>query len=472
MRLRIQTKLFLSHFAAIILVAGSVGTYFYKSASENLMGALRSRLKNSAALISQGLETADLDQIQVASDMDSPAYRKYVAALRDYIKVNPDIAFIYIMRRQEDEVYFVIDSDMQAPALPGEAYAHDIPALMEGFVRPTVDPHVTHDKWGYFLSGYSPLHGGKGEYLVGIDMRADEVNEKFENIRLAGILSLALSVILAMIFSRLLSMSFTERITSLITRFALIAPADDDLADQSQGDEIDRLFLSFEQMSKRLQAKQQQIDDNKVSLRRTHSEMEQQVETRTAELVETNQKLLREIAERKHVERMLEQTSRTDYLTGVLNRRAVNNRLEQVMAQTVRGAKRFCTILLDIDHFKRVNDRYGHQIGDRVLKHSVEKLQSCMRESDELGRWGGEEFLILAPQTELAEAKNLAQRLCQELAATSLVHDQDEIIVTASFGVTCYQPGENLGTCLRRTDDALRDAKARGRNCVVVADPG
>ncbi|MEW8029884.1 MAG: diguanylate cyclase [Candidatus Thiodiazotropha sp.] len=471
MRLTIQTKLFFSHFAAIILVSGSVGTYFYQSATENLMNALQSRLKNSAALVSQGLDTGNLDMIRMESDRNNPVYKKNVIALRKFVKANPDIAFIYIMRRLENKVYFVIDSDMQDPALPGEEYAHDIPALMEGFIRPSVDESITKDKWGYFLSGYSPLHGGADDYLVGMDMRADEVQSKFEKIRLAGLLSFALSVILAMIFSRLLSINFTKRIINLTTRFALIAPVDEDVGNEAHGDELDQLALSFDQMSKRLHIKQQQIDANQISLRRAHGEMEQQVESHTAELVQANEKLLQEIAERKKIERKLEETSRTDYLTGALNRRALSNRLEQVMSLTARGSKSFCTILLDIDHFKKVNDRCGHDMGDQVLKHSVEKLQSCIRESDELGRWGGEEFLILTPETELIEAENLAQRLCAELAAASLVHRQNEITVTASFGVTGYENGENLGRCLRRADEALYAAKAQGRNCVVVVAP-
>jgi diguanylate cyclase (GGDEF)-like protein len=375
------------------------------------------------------------------------------------------------MRRQQHKVFFVIDSDMQEPALPGEAYDYNIPELMEGFLRPSVDESITEDEWGFFLSGYAPLKGGEDDYLVGIDMRADEVQGKFERIRLAGILSFALSVILAMIFSRLMSINFTKRITNLTTRFALIAPSEEDVDGEATGDELDQLSLSFDHMSKRLDIKQQQIDENQVSLRKAHSEMEQRVESRTAELVQTNQKLMQEIAERKHVEQMLEQTSRTDYLTGVLNRRAMSIRLDQVMAQTARGSKSFCTILLDIDHFKQVNDQYGHDVGDRVLKHSVEQLQSCTRESDELGRWGGEEFLILTPETELAEAENLAQRLCAELADTSFFYQQSEISVTASFGVTRYLNGEGLGACLRRTDDALYAAKAKGRNCVVAVGP-
>jgi diguanylate cyclase (GGDEF)-like protein len=448
-----------------------VGTYFYTSAIENLMSALQSRLKNSAALISQCLDGNDLDQIRVESDKNSSIYENNVEMLRGFVKANPDIAFIYIMRKQENKVYFVIDSDMQNPAFPGEEYDHVIPSLMEGFLRPSADKSVTEDEWGAFLSGYSPINGGEGEYLVGIDMRADEVHNKFERIQLAGILSFALSVILAMIFSRLLSMNFTKRITNLTTRFALLVPTEDDIGDEGQGDEFEQLLLSFDNMSKRLQIKQQQIDDSQHFLRKAHSEMEQQVESRTAELVEANQKLMREIAERKNVERMLEYTSRSDYLTGVLNRRAISIRLDQVMAQTARGSKSFCIILLDIDHFKQVNDKYGHDVGDQVLKHSVEKLQNCIRESDELGRWGGEEFLILTPETELKEAESLAQRLCVELASTSLVYQHDRISVTASFGVTRYLNDESLGACLRRSDEALYSAKARGRNCVVAVNP-
>jgi diguanylate cyclase (GGDEF)-like protein len=471
MRITIQTKLFLTHFAAIILISGSVGTYFYTSAMDNLMSALQSRLKNSAALISQSLDGVKLDQIRSEQDMNNPTYKKNVALLRRFVKANPDIAFIYIMRKRENKVFFVIDSDIQDPGIPGEEYDHQVSSLMQGFLRPSVDKSATEDEWGIFLSGYAPLRGGEDDYLVGIDMRADEVHGKFERIQLAGILSFALSVILAMIFSRWLSMNFTKRITNLTTRFALIAPTEGDVGDMGQGDEFDQLLLSFDNMSKRLQIKQKQIDDNQGFLRKAHSEMEQQVESRTAELVEANQKLMREIAERKNVERMLEHTSRTDYLTGVLNRRAISIRLDQVMAQTARGSKSFCIILLDIDHFKQVNDQYGHNVGDQVLKHIVAKLQNCIRESDELGRWGGEEFLILTPETELKEAKNLAQRLCVELASTSLVVQQNKISITASFGVTRYLNDESLGACLRRSDDALYAAKTEGRNCVVAVDP-
>ncbi|MCG8488960.1 MAG: diguanylate cyclase [Chromatiales bacterium] len=470
MRFTIQTKLFLSHFAAIILVSGSVGSYFYHSAIENLMDALQSRLKNSASLISSSLQDAHLDQIREEKDVALPNYQHYVKQLRDYVKTNPDIAFIYVMRKVDDKAAFVLDSDMQDPASPGEIYEPDIDTLMEGFLRPSVDQELAEDRWGVFLSGYSPIEAGKDDYLVGIDMRADEVKKKFEQIRLAGFLSLALSVILAMIFSRLLSQNLTRRISHLTTRFARIAPDDQANGKQANGDEIDQLARAYDLMSQRLEIKQQQIEANQMALRNAHDDLEERVENRTMELVQTNEKLLKEIAERKHVEQMLEETSRIDYLTNSLNRRAMTRRLDQVVSQTERGSESFCIILLDVDHFKQINDNYGHDIGDQVLRYIVKQLKSRIREADELGRWGGEEFMILCPETQLAEARLLAQRLCDDLSGSPMTLIDKQLVVTASFGVSLYQPGEVLDNCLKRTDYALYEAKAKGRNCVVVAD--
>ncbi|MET0050830.1 MAG: diguanylate cyclase [Candidatus Thiodiazotropha sp.] len=470
MRLTIQTKIFLSHFAAIILVSGSVGSYFYHSAVDSLMEALRSRLKNSAALISQGFSGSDLDAIRTAADMKTPSYQQNVILLREYVKANPDIAFIYVMRKVDDRAVFVLDSDIQEPASPGEPYTPNLPKLMEGFLRPSVDRNITSDRWGYFLSGYSPLQQGKDDYLVGIDMRADEVQKKFEQIRLAGMLSLALSVILAMIFSRLLSQNMTRRITELATRFALLAPARSLDSEAARGDELDQLATAFSQMSQRLEIEKQQVDLSQSALRKAHDELEQRVEARTTELVQANEKLLQEIVERKHVERMLEETSRIDYLTGVLNRRAMSKRLEQMISQTERWGHGFCMILTDIDHFKQVNDNYGHDVGDKVLKHTVDQLRRHIREADELARWGGEEFLILSPETQLKEAAALAERLCRDLAENEIVVEGKHLHVTASFGVTLYRAGEPLDTCLKRADDALYAAKDQGRNQVVVAE--
>ncbi|MGB5651725.1 MAG: diguanylate cyclase [Sedimenticolaceae bacterium] len=472
MRLNIQSKLFFSHFAAIILVSGSVGTYFYDSAVENLIQALRSRLQNSAALISEGLNVRSLDQIRSAEDRDTPVHRQSVAALRDFVKANPDIAFIYVMRRENDKAVFVLDSDADDPALPGEVYPHEVPALMEGFVRSSVDREITVDRWGSFLSGYSPLEAGNGAYLVGIDMYADEVQSKLKEIRLAGLLSLVFSLLLAVVFSRLLSNNFTRRIGSLTGRLSTILPVQGNGALTPTGDELDQLSEALDKMSVRLDNDRQQLEAHQAALQGARDELELRVSERTSELVRTNEKLLEEIDERKRMEHRLETITRTDYLTGVLNRRAITRQLEETISGLSGDEDSFCTILVDLDHFKQINDRYGHDVGDQTLRHAVERMIHGIRDTDLLGRWGGEEFLIVFPGTGLDEAKQLAQRLCEILADSRLRAGEASVAVTGSFGVTRYVPGEDLDSCLKRTDDALYAAKAQGRNRIVVIPPG
>jgi diguanylate cyclase (GGDEF)-like protein len=468
MRFTIQSKLFFSHFAAIILVSGSVGTYFYQSAIENLTESLRSRLQNSASLISRGFEVESLDAIREVADMNLPRYKEGVAALRGFVQSNPDIAFIYVMRQEAGRAVFVLDSDTDDPAMPGEIYQEEIPELMKGFIRPSVDEEITRDRWGSFLSGYAPLEAGEAQYLVGIDMYADEVDAKLSQIRLAGFLSLALSLILAMIFSRFLSLNFTRRIMGVADRLAGIVPDQSVEAVVEKGDELNQLSDAFDRMSRRLEHNREEIEKSQSALRQAHDELEQRVNDRTGELVETNRKLRQEISERKYMEQRLEELSRTDYLTGVLNRRAITRALQETQSSVSSEKESFCTILLDLDHFKQINDEHGHAVGDHALRHAVERVRHGIRENDLLGRWGGEEFLIVTPRTSMEEAQGLAERLCRYLADTQVSTDGVSVTVTGSFGVTRYVPGENIDSCLKRTDDALYAAKRQGRNRIVV----
>jgi diguanylate cyclase (GGDEF)-like protein len=139
-----------------------------------------------------------------------------------------------------------------------------------------------------------------------------------------------------------------------------------------------------------------------------------------------------------------------------------------VQANVDSETESFCLILLDLDHFKEINDQYGHAVGDQALKHAVERLRNGIRETDLLGRWGGEEFIIVTPNTRLAEAEGLAERLCHSLAGSRISSEGESVEVTGSFGVTRYIPGENIDTCLKRTDDALYAAKRQGRNRIMV----
>jgi diguanylate cyclase (GGDEF)-like protein len=149
-------------------------------------------------------------------------------------------------------------------------------------------------------------------------------------------------------------------------------------------------------------------------------------------------------------------------LTGLPNRRALEMALEREAARVERGEKPFALILLDLDDFKRVNDERGHQEGDGLLRRVAQYLKTHVRQGDLVGRWGGEEFVVLLPATDLLGAERLAERLREGIAALG---------VTASFGVALYQ-GDLQGLFLR-ADQALYQAKALGKNRVARAsEPG
>jgi diguanylate cyclase (GGDEF)-like protein len=168
----------------------------------------------------------------------------------------------------------------------------------------------------------------------------------------------------------------------------------------------------------------------------------------------------------------LEQQALTDAVTGLPNRRAILLRLEQEIERTCRSDRPFALVFLDGDHFKKVNDTYGHAVGDVVLRQLGERASSVLRAGDTLGRLGGEEFIALLPQTASREAILVAERLRAAIAAHPLVSSEVEggIPVTVSVGVASYSDdGATSDALLEQADLAMYCAKARGRNQVRTA---
>ncbi|MBU6257993.1 MAG: GGDEF domain-containing protein [Burkholderiales bacterium] len=156
-----------------------------------------------------------------------------------------------------------------------------------------------------------------------------------------------------------------------------------------------------------------------------------------------------------------------DALTGLWNRRQIDLELEASVKQASRRNEPLCVALVDIDHFKRINDRHGHAMGDAVLVGVAARLGAALRSSDRVGRYGGEEFLLVLPATTPAQALALAERLRGELEAPCAL-PAGEPAVTASFGIAAWRGGEPVGDLLRRADRALYRAKDAGRNRVEV----
>jgi len=152
--------------------------------------------------------------------------------------------------------------------------------------------------------------------------------------------------------------------------------------------------------------------------------------------------------------------ARTDPLTDLPNRRA----LEEWLRERVAQGQPFALLMIDVDHFKHFNDHHGHAVGDMILRHVGQRLRRALREGDRVGRWGGEEFVVVSTEGSLAQAKLLAERLRQHVSERPI---DGQYAVTASFGVAVYRPGESLEELLERADTSLYQAKHGGRNTVV-----
>jgi diguanylate cyclase (GGDEF)-like protein len=162
--------------------------------------------------------------------------------------------------------------------------------------------------------------------------------------------------------------------------------------------------------------------------------------------------------------------SLTDPLTGLPNRREFDNRLEERMAAWNRRQEIFSLLILDVDHFKKLNDQYGHPVGDQVLAAIGRALRAAIRREDAVARYGGEEFAILLPHTSLEQAIHVAHNVRDAVAGIIVDHNGQSLAITASAGYATIQPGEQPESLIHRADAALYAAKGAGRNCAFLHD--
>lgn len=165
----------------------------------------------------------------------------------------------------------------------------------------------------------------------------------------------------------------------------------------------------------------------------------------------------------------LERELMIDPLTGIYNRRAYDRRIYEEIERFQRYQRPFSLLIFDVDHFKRVNDLYGHSVGDLCLKEISQRIKPILRKSDFMARYGGEEFIIIVPETRSSGAKDVAEKLRQTIEATKFIYKSDSLAITVSVGVTEILPSDKSHEdVFTRADRALYDAKQSGRNRVVV----
>ncbi|WP_293626667.1 sensor domain-containing diguanylate cyclase [Salinisphaera sp.] len=173
-----------------------------------------------------------------------------------------------------------------------------------------------------------------------------------------------------------------------------------------------------------------------------------------------------DLAALRHAHERLQTLATQDELTGLANRRLLSEQLDHELNRGQRYTRNLSVALIDFDHFKQLNDRYGHAAGDAALKLFADIARQTLRNSDTIGRWGGEEFLALLPETTLPAAANTLERLVARVRDTPLEIEGEQITLTVSAGVTCAQNDETPAQVLKRADDALYSAKDDGRDRV------
>ena len=201
-------------------------------------------------------------------------------------------------------------------------------------------------------------------------------------------------------------------------------------------------------------------------LNRYKNRLELLVDERTRDLIEKNKQLEIEIFERRKVEAELEYQASIDPLTSIINRRKFNETLSYELKREERYSNGLSLIICDLDRFKNINDEFGHDGGDQALIAFTRLISNAIRKSDVFARWGGEEFVILLPGTELEEAMKIASKLRLITEASMIPHVGR---ITTSFGVSEFQPGDSEESLIKRADMALFKAKENGRNRVEVA---
>jgi len=189
------------------------------------------------------------------------------------------------------------------------------------------------------------------------------------------------------------------------------------------------------------------------------------IKKKNQELVELVEKRTQKIIEKN---KALEKMSRTDKLTNLPNRRHILEKIKDEIARQKRYQNPFSIIMGDIDHFKNINDNYGHKIGDQVLEKVASLIKEEKREGDFAARWGGEEFLILLPETNIEEAYLTTERIRKEIRNMEYEANNERLKITLTFGITEYDLELSIEENINRADKALYQGKKQGRNCSVI----
>jgi diguanylate cyclase (GGDEF)-like protein len=169
-----------------------------------------------------------------------------------------------------------------------------------------------------------------------------------------------------------------------------------------------------------------------------------------------------------HANKKLANLSSTDPVTNLVNRRIIVSRIEQEQNRMERGNKPFCLILIDVDDFSGVNDKFGFSCGDYIMAHLAEVISRVIRKQDEVARWGGDEFMLMLPETDIEGGKTVAQKIRAKILKTPFMFKETKIPITVTLGVGVCEKETGVGSCIHKADHALHLGKYAGKNRVSI----
>jgi len=280
-----------------------------------------------------------------------------------------------------------------------------------------------------------------------------EIDDQVSSLLLVSKVILLAALIAILLISMWLYRKLVLPMGKLIQHTIEISEGDIEAADIDVGSRQDEIGL----LAKHFNIMHSTIKRQIAELNAHREKLEEEVKARTKELEDANKKL--------------DLISRTDELTGLPNRRDMLRTIDNEVQRVARTKKPFCFIFIDIDHFKNVNDTYGHACGDEVLKHVATTIRNLLRKYDVLARYGGEEFLTLLPETDLDGAKIVAERFRKTIEDAAVTYGNLTINVTITLGVARYDSALGPDRSIQMADRALYEGKETGRNKVIIWDP-
>lgn len=301
-----------------------------------------------------------------------------------------------------------------------------------------------------FIVGQPIKLGNQILGAVAVGLSTHELDEKIGTLTRQSILLAMITLMIGITLSFWLGRQITNPLRTLADIASEMAGSDMLVrVDLPAQDEVGQLGRALNQMTDSIQRREQELRELASSLERTVAE-------RTDELRLQNERL--------------EQIAITDSLTGIYNRRFFYDLAKKEVARAKRYGNPLSVVILDADHFKRMNDTYGHLIGDQILINLAKLCQENIRSLDIIARYGGEEFVILMPEVSCADAQKSAERLRKLVAETSMVTGGLNVMMTVSLGVACWDGANVLDfdALLARADRALYQSKESGRNRVSV----